>query len=381
MSGPVPIGLYVHWPYCARVCPYCDFNVVRARGREIEAEALGRALLADLRTQAARIGPRTLASIHFGGGTPSLMTPALAAEVIDLAVSLFAPAPDLEIGLEANPLDRVRLPALRRAGVERLSLGLQSLDASSLRVLGRDHDPREALEALEAAMALFPRVSLDAIYGRPGQTPPDWRIELAALAGSGVGHLSAYQLTYEPGTAFGRAADRGRLAPPDDEAGAAFWHVTEEVLTEAGLEQYEVSNWARTPADRSRHNLLYWRGAEYLGVGPGAHGRVIVDGVRRATAGARRPADYIRRVGENGTGLDEDEPLSATDAAEERLILGLRIDDGVRFDELAPLSLSPDAPRVVRLAEEQLIRTDGGRLATTPKGRALLDGVVRTLAA
>lgn len=376
-----PLGLYLHWPYCARVCPYCDFNVVRARGREAEAEALGEAMLADLRTQAARVGPRRLGSIHFGGGTPSLASPDWVRRIIETATNVFAPEPGLEIGLEANPVDARRFAELRAAGVERLSLGVQSLNTEDLKALGRDHDADQSQAALHAALALFPRVSADAIYGRPGQTPGGWRSELATLAASSVGHLSAYQLTYEADTAFGRARDRGRMGPPDEDAARAFWDVTADTLTGAGFSAYEVSNWARSPADRSRHNLGYWQGRDYLGVGPGAHGRLTLDGVRHATAGARRPADFIRRAGETGNGLDEDQTLTPRETAEERLILGLRIADGVPFAELSPLSLNAQAPAVVELKSARLVKTGGGRLSATPRGVALLDAVVRRLAA
>lgn len=381
MSETPALGLYVHWPYCARVCPYCDFNVYRARGREAEADALGEALLLDLPAQSERAGPRRLTSIHFGGGTPSLMPPQLVGRVIDAATRLFSPSADLEIGLEANPLDAPRFADLRAAGVERLSLGMQSLDDAALKTLGRDHDAAGARRALEAALALFPRVSADAIYARPGQSLAAWRDELATIAASGVGHVSAYQLTYEPGAAFGRAAARGALTPPDEDTGEAFFRVTAETLTAAGLQSYEVSNWARSEADRSRHNLGYWRGLDYLGVGPGAHGRITTDGVRRATAGARRVPDYLRRVAETGVGFDEDAALSPREAAEERLILGLRIDDGVDLDELEPLALTANSGRIVDLVEQDLVRLNGGRLAATPRGRLLLDSVTRALAA
>lgn len=376
-----PLGLYLHWPYCARVCPYCDFNVVRARGREAEAQALGEAMLTDLRAQAVRVGPRRLASIHFGGGTPSLMPMNLVTRFIAMAAELFAPEADLEIGLEANPLDADRFADLRAAGVARLSLGVQSLTPADLEALGRDHDAEQARGALDEALRLFPRVSADAIYGRPGQAPETWRAELGAIAGSGVGHLSAYQLTYELGTAFGRAADRGRMTPHDEDTSAGFWDATAETLTAAGFTAYEVSNWARSPADRSRHNLGYWQGRDYLGVGPGAHGRLTLDGVRHATAGARRPADFIRRVTETGTGVDATEILTPREAAEERLILGLRIADGVPFADLSPLSLDAEAPAVVELKQARLVKTGGGRLSATRRGVAVLDAVVRKLAA
>lgn len=381
MTPPPALGVYLHWPYCARVCPYCDFNVSRARGREAESEALGEALLLDLTAQAERLGRRTLGSIHFGGGTPSLMPPKLVEQLIVRALDLFEPSADLEIGLEANPLDAPRFADLRSAGVERLSLGLQSLDNGALRILGRDHDGAEGLRALSTAQSVFPRVSADTIYGRPDQRLTDWTTELAAVAASGIGHLSAYQLTYEAGTAFGRAATRGRLAPPNDGAAADFYEATAQVLTAAGFTAYEVSNWARSAADRSRHNLVYWRGWDYLGVGPGAHGRLTINGVRRATVGARRAPDYLARVTATGVGLDEDEPLSDREAAEERLILGLRIREGAALRDLAPLALDPARPPLSHLLDDGLLDLSHGRLAATRRGRALLDSVTRALAA
>lgn len=369
------LALYIHWPYCARICPYCDFNVAKDRGGD-EPEALARALVADLKSQAARLGPRRLVSVFFGGGTPSLMDPRWAANLVEAAATLFVPADDLEITLEANPTDaeagRFRGFA-EAAGVQRLSLGVQSLDDEALRFLGRNHDAVEARRAAEAAASRFPRLSIDLIYARPGQTPEAWAAELGAAVAWGAEHVSPYQLTIEQGTAFARAVTRGQWAPPDADLAADLHDVTQAVLGEAGFEAYEVSNHARGEAARSRHNLAIWRGAEYLGVGPGAHGRVVLDGRRTATRGAPRIADYLARVAETGTGLDTAEALSPGEVREERVLLGLRIAEGV------PETLLADAPALPELIAHGLLAREDGRVRATPQGRLLLDGVIAEL--
>ncbi|MDP2214549.1 radical SAM family heme chaperone HemW [Phenylobacterium sp.] len=382
MTRPArPLGVYVHWPYCARICPYCDFNVYRDRGRADEQSALVGAIIDDLTAQAALTGPRTLVSVFFGGGTPSLMAPDAVAQVLEAARRLWTPAPDLEVSLEANPTDAEarRFVALADAGVGRLSLGVQALDDDALAFLGRDHDAAAARRALEIAAKAFPRLSLDMIYARPGQTPEAWGAELREALSYGAEHVSPYQLTIEAGTAFDRAVRRGRFAPPDDEVGAALYDTTQAVLEAAGFEAYEVSNHARGEAARSRHNLVYWQGLDYVGAGPGAHGRITVEGVRCATEAMARPADYIRQVAESGRGFVDLEPLSPVAAAEERVISGLRIWPGVTFVEVAPLGLSPEHDRIKALVGAGLLEEDNSRLRATPAGRLLLDHVVRQL--
>ena len=325
-TGP-KLGVYIHWPYCARICPYCDFNVFKDRGGD-EPAALARAIVADLEAQAALTGERELASIFLGGGTPSLMDPAWAGEIIAAAGRLWSPAADLEVTLEANPTDAEaeRFAGFAAAGVNRLSLGLQSLDDAALSFLGRNHDAATAVRATQAATQAFPRLSIDMIYARPGQTPAAWAEELSAAIDLGAEHVSPYQLTIEAGTAFDRAVRRGLFTPPDGDAGAALFDTTQQVLEAAGFEAYEVSNHARGEAARSRHNLIYWQGQDYVGAGPGAHGRITVAGARMATQAAARPADYIARVAEAGFGLVERETLDAREAAQERLLSGgLRI--------------------------------------------------------
>jgi oxygen-independent coproporphyrinogen-3 oxidase len=376
------IGIYVHWPYCARICPYCDFNVVRDRGERAGPAALARAIAADLEAQAVRLGRRRLGSMFFGGGTPSLMDPDWAGEIIATARRLFDIAPDFEVTLEANPTDAEsgRFAAFAAAGVNRLSLGVQSLDDAALAFLGRNHSAAEARRAAEIARRSFPRLSIDLIYARPGQTPAAWRGELALALALGPEHVSPYQLTIEAGTAFDRAVRRGRWAPPDPDLAAALFETTDAVLVAAGFEAYEVSNHARSPAARSRHNLIYWRGGDYLGLGPGAHGRLTdADGARWATLTPARTADYVAAVECAGCGVCERERLSPGAAALERLLMGLRTVEGVRLAELAPLAV--DAATIEQLTRGGLLRCAGERLIATRRGRALLDRITLDLAA
>ncbi len=375
------IGLYVHWPYCARICPYCDFNVVRHRGRGDEAAALVAAILADLRAQAAGARRRRLVSIFFGGGTPSLMDAAAVSAIVESARGLFTTTPDLEVTLEANPTDAEadRFAAFAAAGVTRLSLGVQSLHDADLAFLGRNHDAAAARRAASVAARVFPRLSIDLIYALPGQTLADWRERLEAALSLGAEHVSAYQLTCEPGTAFERAVRRGEWAPSAADTAAALFETTQEMLGEAGLEPYEVSNHARGSGAQSRHNLIYWRGADYLGVGPGAHGRLTDDvGTRRARLTAKKVADYIAQVEATGAGLIEDEPLSAAEAALERLLMGLRTLEGVALGELAPLAI--DRQEIGSLIGVGLLQQSDGRLVATRRGRVVLDRITLDLA-
>jgi oxygen-independent coproporphyrinogen-3 oxidase len=376
-DAPPALGLYVHWPYCARICPYCDFNVALDR-RPGEAEALFAAMLADLRAQAETAGPHRLVSIFLGGGTPSLMPPAWAAGLVEAARALWPVAPDLEVTLETNPTDAeaARFQGFAEAGVNRLSLGIQALDDGALKFLGRNHSAAEAVRAARLAAAIFPRLSLDLIYARPGQTEAGWAEELRAAIALGPEHLSPYQLTIEPGTAFDRAVRRGAFAPAEPDLAARLYETTQAVLEAEGFEAYEVSNHARGEAARSRHNLVYWRGQDYLGVGPGAHGRLTRAGVRTATEAARAIPDYLARVRDTGTGLALTESLSPEEAAEERLLMGLRTVEGVPLAALEPLPLA----KLPDLLEAGFVRVAQGRLYATPEGRPVLDRVIAELA-
>lgn len=374
------VAVYVHWPYCARICPYCDFNVVRDRGRAEEQAALVEAILWDLRAQAAMLGSRRLASIFFGGGTPSLMAPDAVARIVEEAQRLFAPARPIEITLEANPTDAEagRFAELAAAGVSRLSMGVQALGDASLRFLGRNHSAGEAIRAVETARQAFPRLSIDLIYARPDQTVTAWTAELTQALDLGFEHVSPYQLTVEPETAFGRALRRGALIPPDEDQAAALYETTQEVLSAAGFEAYEVSNHARGLAARSVHNLHVWRGGDYLGLGPGAHGRLTLGGARTATVAHRRIGDYVTGVGA-GLPWAEREAMDAAGEAEERALLGLRTVEGAALSALEPLGLRTGEGPMASLIADGFLRVEGQRLVATEQGRPVLDGVLKAL--
>lgn len=378
MTPSPPLAIYVHWPYCARICPYCDFNVYRPRGAD--AEALIDTIVADARAHRDRLGARAAATVFLGGGTPSLLEPAQVARLLAGVESAFPFAADIEVTLEANPEDAARFAEYAAAGVTRLSVGVQALRDADLRALGRNHDAAAACAAVEAAASAGLRTSIDLIYARPEQTAAAWREELRAALALPAEHLSLYQLTIETGTAFERAVRRGRITPPPSEAAAVLYDVTQELCEAAGAPAYEVSNHARTPAAQSRHNRLYWEGADWLGLGPGAHGRVPIDGARTATVAARTPRDYAAAVASAGVGWAETETLSPEDAADERLMMGLRLVDGVA---LAPLEAARGRPfyaaMITQLTAEGLIERHDGRLRVTRTGRLVTDGVARAL--
>ncbi len=373
MTDAAPLGVYIHWPYCARICPYCDFTVVRDRGRSEEQRALVEAISHDLTAHAALTGPRRLTSIFFGGGTPSLMDPAFVAELIAHASTLWTPEPDLEISLEANPTDAEtqRFAALADAGVNRLSLGIQALDDAALAFLGRNHDAAAARRAAQIAASAFPRLSLDLIYALPSQDVSGWTQTLHDAVNLGAEHVSPYQLTIEAGTPFDRAVRRGRFRPADPDLAADLYETTQEVLEGLGFTAYEVSNHAKGKGARARHNLIYWRGQDYVGVGPGAHGRLASGraGERLAVEAEDTITGYIRRVAETGRGWAVVETLSPIQAAEERLLMGLRIADGVPLTDLKALVGFDPRPFV----EDGLVYLDGERLSATAKGRRVLD--------
>jgi oxygen-independent coproporphyrinogen-3 oxidase len=364
------LGLYVHWPYCARICPYCDFNVYRPKD---EGDALLAAMLDDMEAWRRRTGARRLASLHFGGGTPSLMRPDQLAAVIGTADRLWGLEEGAEIGLEANPKDMAGFAGMAGAGVNRLSLGVQSFDDAALAALGRDHDGPMARRAIDAAQAAFSRVSIDMIYARAGQTAADWESELRHALATGVGHLSPYQLTIETGTAFGKRAARGeRLAAPPDFA-ADLFELTQAVCEAEGLPAYEISNHARSRADRSAHNRLYWEGGDWIGIGPGAHGRIgrASAGGRIATEAARRPADYVRSAVRH-----TEDVLEPADETAERILMGMRLGEGLDLAELAAATgATVDPAGLERMQRQGLVERAGSRVRLTPAGRLLADGV------
>jgi oxygen-independent coproporphyrinogen-3 oxidase len=374
-----PLALYVHWPFCVSKCPYCDFNShVRD---DVDQQAWRDSLLADLAYEAQALPGRTLGSIFFGGGTPSLMPPATVAAIIDAAQAIWTPAPDIEITLEANPssVEAARFADLAAAGVNRVSLGLQSLDNAALKFLDRAHDVTEGLGALDTAQRHFARVSFDLIYALPDQSLTAWQAELARALSFGTEHLSLYQLTIEPGTRFATDAARGRLTIPDGDTAADLFEATRAMTAAAGLPAYETSNHAREGAE-SRHNLTYWRYGDYAGVGPGAHGRR--DGM--ATQRHKKPENWLSAVTRNGHGLQLEEPLAAHDRASEALVMGLRLREGVDLSRVAALAggTAPiDWPAVARLEAQGLIAHEADRLRVTEAGALLLDAILPLIVA
>ncbi len=378
-----PLALYIHWPFCLAKCPYCDFNShVRER---IDQTRFAACLRAELEWEAARLGPRRLGSIFFGGGTPSLMDPQTAAALIADATRLFRPAGDLEITLEANPtsVEAARLAAFRDAGVNRVSLGVQSLRDDALRGLGRQHDAAQAVAALRTARELFGRVSFDLIYARPGQTLDDWRAELREALALAADHLSLYQLTIEPGTGYEALHRQGRLVLPDDETGAALYDATAEEAARFGLLAYEVSNYA-SPGAQSRHNLAYWRYADYAGIGPGAHGRVTLDGALLATRRHRAPEIWAGRVERHGHATTHEERLGPRERAREMLLMGLRLAEGIdaaRFAARTGIALDDaiDGDVLQQAIEAAYVVRDGQALRATAEGRKRLDALLARL--
>ena len=379
--APDPLALYVHWPFCVSKCPYCDFNShVRS---DIDVDAWRAALLNDLAHEARLNEGRTLTSIFFGGGTPSLMPPAIVAALIDAASGYWHVAPDMEITLEANPssVEAARFADLAVAGVNRVSLGLQALDDETLHFLGRAHDVHEGLAALDVAQSVFGRVNFDLIYARPGQSEADWEAELAQGLSLGTDHLSLYQLTIEPGTRFATQVAQGKLVPADPDHGATLYEQTQAMTAAAGVPAYEISNHAR-PGQESRHNLTYWRYGDYAGIGPGAHGRR--HGV--ATLRHKKPENWMSAVARNGHGLQSEEPLDPADRAREALLMGLRLGEGVDLDRIAALTgLSVpqlvDERAIIRLGEMSLLHRRGARLQVAPHAMQLLDAILPEIVA
>ena len=372
------LALYVHWPFCVSKCPYCDFN---SHVREsFDQDRWRGALLADLAHETALLPGRRLTSIFFGGGTPSLMNPATAEAVIGAATDAWDVADDLEVTLEANPnsAEAARFADLASAGVNRISLGLQSFDDDKLRFLGRAHAADEGLRALGLAQAAVPRVSFDLIYALPGDDEGGWSRDLDRALALGTEHLSLYQLTIEPGTRFASDVAKGRFEPLDSDRSATLFELTQARSAEAGLPAYEISNHAR-PGAESRHNLTYWRYGDYAGVGPGAHGRRL----GQRTVRHKKPENFLAALGRNGHGLVEEEPLTAEEGAQEALVMGLRLAEGIDAGALAERFGRPlvDAVAVEGLTKHGLMWRSGARIGTTPGGRLLLDSILAEIAA
>ena len=375
-------GVYIHWPFCLSKCPYCDFNS-HVRREAIDERRFVRAFTAEIAATAARIPGRTVSTIFFGGGTPSLMQPATIAALIEAVAAAWRIAPGAEITLEANPtsVEANRFRGYRAAGVNRVSLGVQALDDRALAELGRMHSAREALDALGVARAVFDRYSFDLIYARPNQSPEEWAGELRnALAEAGE-HISLYQLTIEPATPLAALHAAGKLRAPGEDAARALYDVTQDICAAHGLPAYEVSNHAR-PGGECRHNLVYWHAGEYAGIGPGAHGRLDIAGERHATAAEKRPETWLAYVETCGHGLIVDEVLTRMQRADEFLLMGLRLAEGIdlsRYERIAGRALHPD--RIAMLRPHGLIETShSGRLRVTLPGFPLLDAVVADLA-
>jgi len=378
MTGE-PLALYVHWPFCVSKCPYCDFNShVRS---SIDQDAWREALLADLDYEARLLPGRKLSSIFFGGGTPSLMDAATVAAVIKAATRHWPAADGIEITLEANPnsVETARFTELASAGVNRVSLGLQRFDNPSLGFLGRAHSAREGFAALATAQKHFRRVSFDLIYALPGESEDSWAATLAQALSLGTKHLSLYQLTIEPGTRFASMVARGEFEPLDPDAAAALYELTDAMTSASGMPAYEISNYAR-PGQESRHNLTYWRYGDYAGIGPGAHGRRL--GLQ--TVRHRKPENFLSAIARNGNGIAEQAPLSATEAADEALVMGLRLRDGIDAEAIADrfaLSSVVDWRRVDRLVRSGHLTRSESRIALAPGGRLLLDHILGEIVA
>jgi oxygen-independent coproporphyrinogen-3 oxidase len=390
MSAIVPIpesatafGVYVHWPFCAAKCPYCDFNS-HVRHVPPDEKRFAAAIARELEHFATRAPGREVTSVFFGGGTPSLMQPATVATILDAIAAQWPVAADAEVTLEANPgsAEAKRFRGYRAAGVNRLSLGVQSLDDAALKALGRIHDATQARRAVALARDTFPRLSFDLIYARPAQTLRAWRAELMAAIAMAADHLSLYQLTIEPDTPFFRLHTAGKLKIPDPERAVSFYALTQEIAEAHGLPAYEISNHA-APGAESRHNLTYWRYQDYVGVGPGAHGRLTIDGIKHATATERHPERWLEKVESAGHGLVADDPLTLEECADEMLLMGLRLREGIVpecYSEISGRRLS--AARLGFLGAQGLVEQAGdGRVRATREGWLVLDSVVADLAA
>jgi putative oxygen-independent coproporphyrinogen III oxidase len=374
-------GIYVHWPFCKAKCPYCDFNS-HVRHEPVDSLSFARALGEELKWFASRTPGRTVTSIFFGGGTPSLMPPEAVGHVLDTIGSLWPVAEDVETTLEANPtsIEAENFRGYRAAGVNRVSVGVQALNDEDLKALGRQHSSEEAIAAFRLAAKVFPRVSFDMIYARPGQSPEAWRAELTRALAEQQGHMSLYQLTIEPGTAYFDLHERGRLITPTDDRAADLYDLTQELTEKAGLANYEISNHA-AEGQESRHNLLYWRYGEYAGVGPGAHSRLAYGENRRALIAEKHPETWRKQVQDQGHGIISDNVVPPVDQASEYLLMGLRIAEGIDMDRYAALAgREIDSSKLAGMKSMGLIKRHGQRLMATADGRKLLNAVIAELA-
>ena len=373
---PSPLALYIHWPFCVSKCPYCDFN---SHVREtVDDDAWRAALLADMAYEAALTPGRKLTSIFFGGGTPSLMPPSTVAALIDAAAQHWGFADNIEITLEANPssVEAARFADLAAAGVNRVSLGLQSLDDAALAFLGRAHSVAESLDALAVAQHHFGRVNIDLIYARPAQTASQWEAELKRALSFGTDHVSLYQLTIEPGTRFETLVRTGHFIPADDDDAATLYELTGQMTSAAGIPAYEISNHAK-PGSESRHNLSYWRYDDYIGIGPGAHGRRL----NFATQRHKKPENFLSAVEHNAHGISSEDRLDAATRATESLLMGLRLAEGISLSRLSDRTGIAsddllDTHAIDKIAQLGLIRRDGDRVTVTPQGMPLLDAIL-----
>jgi oxygen-independent coproporphyrinogen-3 oxidase len=380
-SSEPAFGIYIHWPFCKAKCPYCDFNS-HVRHQEVDTMSFARGLVSELQWFAETTGGRKVTSIFFGGGTPSLMPPAAVAAVLDEIAKLWSVADTVEITMEANPtsVEAENFRGYRLAGVNRVSVGVQALNEDDLKALGRQHSPQEAIRAFKLALKVFPRVSFDLIYARPKQTLDGWREELKRALGEQEGHMSLYQLTIEPGTAYFDLHAKGALVIPDEDKATDMFDVTQDLTEKAGLHAYEVSNHA-SEGQESRHNLLYWRYGEYVGVGPGAHARIGEGESRRAISTEKYPETWRKLVETHGHGIIENIPVDPKDQASEYLLMGLRISEGIdlsRYERLNGEAMDPN--KIAGLKSLGLIRREGQQLMATREGRRLLNAVITELA-
>jgi oxygen-independent coproporphyrinogen-3 oxidase len=382
-TGEPGFGVYVHWPFCAAKCPYCDFNS-HVRHQPVDQQAYVAAFLTEMTAVRAISGPRTVTSIFMGGGTPSLMKPETVEAILDGISRHWHVPSGIEITMEANPssVEAERFRGYRAAGVNRVSLGVQALNDRDLKFLGRLHDVDDALRAIRLAREIFPRMSFDLIYARPGQTADEWGRELREAISYAVDHLSLYQLTIEEGTPFFGLHKAGKITLPDQDHAAELYEMTQAVTSDAGLPCYEVSNHAR-PGAESRHNLTYWRYGDYAGIGPGAHGRLTAGGRKYATATDRTPEEWLKRVTEQGHGMIEQDPLESEEQADEMLLMGLRLREGfdlVRWSALSGRELDVEREQFL-IAHGFIERLGNSRIRCTQQGMLILDAVVADLAA